>query len=112
MPTTHLIPVSLILLLILGALHDYIDLWRTEPVLARVTMPSRGTDEALRFPPAAFDRMLVSKNLKAFPWVVGSITALPEGVDISDSYALPGADWVHVSDHYPVYADLVRSEVE
>ena len=88
---------------------DYVDFWADRPMNERVTMPSRGGDPQLWFPPAAFDRILGSPELRQAPWVMGALTTLPQGVDTNDCYALPGATRLHVSDHFPVFADITRA---
>ncbi|OGV43653.1 MAG: hypothetical protein A2X46_08215 [Lentisphaerae bacterium GWF2_57_35] len=87
--------------------RDWIDLWRGRPIGERATCPTRYGDPSLVFPPASFDRVLVSPELVEEPWVALPLTALPMGVNTNLVAVLPGQDG-HVSDHYPVYLDLRR----
>jgi endonuclease/exonuclease/phosphatase family metal-dependent hydrolase len=86
---------------------DWNDLWRGRPIEERATCPTRYGDPALVFPPAAFDRMLVSPEVAKTPWVASPLTALPMGTYTNQITVLPGQNG-HVSDHYPVYLDIRR----
>lgn len=92
----------------LGPLADWVDLWRGRPMSERETIPTRYGDPAQVFPPAAFDRFVVSKDLTQEPWVAGAPAVLQKGVNTGDILAVPGADPDHASDHYPVYLDIRR----
>ncbi len=90
----------------LDAIKGWVDLWRGRPLAERGTCPTRRGDPTREFPPAAFDRVIVSPALTSQPWVVSQPRMLPEGVNTKDVYALPGTGRGHVSDHYPVAVDL------
>ncbi|MBU1693831.1 MAG: endonuclease/exonuclease/phosphatase family protein [Verrucomicrobia bacterium] len=92
----------------LRPLADWVDLWRGRPISERETIPTRYGDPTQVFPPAAFDRFVVSKELTQSPWVVGDPQVLQKGVNTADVLAVPGADPDHASDHYPVYLDIQR----
>lgn len=92
----------------LQPLGDWVDLWRGHPMSERETIPTRYGDPAKVFPPAAFDRFIVTPGLAEPPWTVGEPRALQKGVNTSDITALPGVDPNHASDHYPVYLDITR----
>lgn len=91
----------------LRPLKDWKDLWRGRPLIERTTVPTRYGDPALEFPPACFDRLFASTALTQPPWQVGEPQALARGVDTRRVDSKPG-DGEHVSDHYPVYVDIVR----
>lgn len=91
----------------LKPLKDWKDLWRGRPLAERTTVPTRYGDPALEFPPACFDRLFASTGLSEAPWKVGEPQAVPRGVDTRRVNAKPG-EGEHISDHYPVYVDLVR----
>jgi len=93
----------------LEPLVDYADLWRGRPISERVTIPTRHGEPDFTFPPAAFDRVLVSQELTRIPWKITPLVSLQEGVDTDDSQAEPGFYRRHVSDHYPVYVDILRN---
>ncbi len=88
-------------------LKGWIDLWRGRPVAERITLPTRLGDPTLLFPPATFDRFFVSEALRESPWTALPPQVLPRGVDTNNVLTL-GGDNGHVSDHYPVYLDIVR----
>jgi endonuclease/exonuclease/phosphatase family metal-dependent hydrolase len=92
----------------LHPLADWVDLWRGRPISERETIPTRYGDPAQVFPPAAFDRFVVSKELTQSPWIAGAPGVLQKGVNTADVLAVPGADPDHASDHYPVYLDIRR----
>ena len=54
-----------------------------------------------------FDRLFANDELAASPWKAGTTQNLPEGTDTKNSHTPPGTDG-HVSDHYPVYVDIVK----
>lgn len=93
----------------LKPLSSMVDLWRGRPLEERITIPTRYGDPEMVFPPAAFDRIFVSKNLKKAPWVAGPAQVLQKGCYTNDSSVLPG-DKGHVSDHYPVWVDVHRTK--
>lgn len=92
----------------LAPFADWHDLWRGRPLAERVTVPTRHGDPMLEFPPACFDRFIVSPSLKVEPWTVGDPARVPRGVDTENVSTLPGINRNHVSDHYPVYLDVWR----
>ncbi|HOW97965.1 MAG TPA: endonuclease/exonuclease/phosphatase family protein [Kiritimatiellia bacterium] len=92
----------------LRPLGDWVDLWRGHPMSERETIPTRYGDPAKIFPPAAFDRFVVTPGLTEPPWVAGEPHVLQKGVNTADITALPGVDPHHASDHYPVYLDIRR----
>lgn len=92
----------------LRPVRDWVDLWRGRPLPERCTIPTRYGDPAQEFPPAAFDRFVVSPELTAPPWTAGAPFVLQKGVNTANILALPGVDPGHVSDHYPVWLDLRR----
>lgn len=89
----------------------YVDLWSGRPIEERTTINTRlagsNGDTNLVFPPAAFDRVFVSRDLTNAPWKAEPPQTIPKGTVIHDNSVLPGVDG-HVSDHYLVYVDLVR----
>ena len=88
-------------------LADWVDFWRVEGVERKPTVPTRFGDPALEFPPATFDRFFGSPDLAQSPWKAGAPGVIPEGTVTKDVKILPGIDG-HVSDHYPVFIDIVR----
>jgi len=91
----------------LDAFRDWVDLWRGRPLGERGTCPTRLGDPSREFPPAAFDRILVSPALTNRPWTVTAPRRLAEGVNTKDIFAIPGTGRGHVSDHYPVAVEIV-----
>ena len=91
----------------LKPLKDWKDLWRGRPLAERTTLPTRYGDPKLEFPPACFDRLFASSALTSTPWQVGEPQAIPKGVDTREVNRRPG-DGEHVSDHYPIYVDVIR----
>ena len=87
----------------------FVDLWRGRPIEERTTIPTRQAgDTNLVFPPAAFDRVFVSKNLAAAgPWRALPPQALQKGTVVTNNLTPPGFGG-HVSDHHLVYVDLAR----
>lgn len=91
----------------LTPLRGWKDVWRGRPLHERTTIPTRYGDPAMEFPPACFDRIYVGADLTNFPWRVGEPGVVQKGVQTRNVKALPGQEG-HVSDHYPVYVDLLR----
>lgn len=91
----------------LKPLGGWKDLWRGRPIRERTTVPTRYGDPALEFPPACFDRLFVSEQLLKSPWRVGSPSVLQKGVN-TQRIAEKVNESDYVSDHYPVYIDLIR----
>lgn len=87
-------------------LADWVDLWAGRPIEERMTLPTRHGDPTKLFPAACFDRAYVSPALAAPPWVAQPPQSLKRGVDTNNALSQPGVNG-HVSDHYPVYLDLV-----
>ncbi len=94
----------------LNPFSDYVDLWHGRAISERTTIPTRHGNSDFVFPPAAFDRMLVSPDLTQIPWKMSPLVSYQQGVDTEDNSAEPGDSRRHVSDHYPVYGDILRSE--
>ena len=88
-------------------LADWNDLWLGRPIEERATIPTRMGNPSEEYPPASFDRFVVSPDLARAPWRTGKIVALKEGSDTNNVYTKPGHG-THVSDHYPVYLDIER----
>jgi len=89
---------------------SFVDLWRGRPLAERITIPTRQPgpdgDPTMVFPPAAFDRVFVSKNLTSHgPWQALSPQAIQKGTDTTNNLTLPGHNG-HISDHFLVYTDL------
>lgn len=91
----------------LEPLKGWMDLWKGRPLAERMTLPTRYGDPTQEFPPITFDRFFASPELQAEPWVVQRPQVLQRGVDTNIS-VVSGQNDVHVSDHYPVYIDLLR----
>ena len=92
---------------------SYVDLWRGRPIEERATIPTRQAGETgdplLVFPPAAFDRIFVSKNMAANgPWKALPPQTLQKGTDTNNNLTQPGFNG-HVSDHHIAYVDLSRN---
>ena len=92
----------------------YDDLWLGRPLEERTTIPTRSPGETgdplLVFPPSAFDRVFASKNLDGqAPWRATPPQAIQKGTDTANNLTPPGVNG-HVSDHFLVYVDLVRSQ--
>jgi endonuclease/exonuclease/phosphatase family metal-dependent hydrolase len=91
---------------------SFADLWRGRPIAERNTIPTRQAgpngDTNLVFPPSAFDRVFVSRNLtSAGPWKALPPQTLQKGTDTNDNLTPPGVNG-HVSDHHLTYVDLAR----
>jgi len=91
----------------LTAFGDWLDLWRGRPIAERVTIPKRVGDPAFEYPDAAFDRVVVSPELGKAPWKATGLESVKKFVRIDNSYIRAGQEDGHVSDHYPVYLDLL-----
>ncbi len=89
---------------------SYVDLWLGRPLEERITIPTREAgDEFLVFEGAAFDRVFVSKNMTAdAQWTVGPAQVIQKGTATHNNTLSPGDDG-HVSDHYLVYVDIIRT---
>ena len=87
---------------------DWVDLWRGVPIEVRTTLARRLGDPDMAFDPVAFDRVIVSPALKESPWIIQQPVVKQAGVDINNIYVHPGQNDIHVSDHYPVFADIVK----
>ena len=89
---------------------SFVDLWLGRSLEERTTIPTRHAgDTNLVFPPSAFDRVFASKNLAANgPWKVSAPRSIQKGTATHDNTLLPGVDG-HVTDHYLVYVDLIRT---
>ncbi len=91
----------------------YVDLWRGRPIEERTTIPTREAGETgdpmMVFPPSAFDRVFVSRNLTAgkSQWQAQPPQTIQKGVNTSNNLAQPGTDG-HVTDHHLVFVDLKR----
>lgn len=88
--------------------EGWMDLWRGVPMDVRTTLDSRMGDPEMYYDPVAFDRMIVSPELRESPWSVSLPTVVRMGVDTNNVYVGAGENEIHVSDHYPVYIDLQR----
>jgi len=91
---------------------SYVDLWRGRPIEERTTIPSRQAGETgdplMVFPPAAFDRVFVSRNLtENGHWKAQPPQTLQKGVNTTNNLVQPGVDG-HITDHHLVYVDLKR----
>lgn len=91
----------------LAPLRGWADLWRGTPLDARTTVPTRYGDPEREFPPACFDRIFAAGDATNAPWRVSAPAVLQRGVHTKNVNVLPG-DAGHVSDHHPVWVDLVR----
>ena len=88
----------------------FCDLWRGRPIEERTTIPTRrGGEPGSEFPPACFDRVFASRDLcgGGEGWRIAPPQVLARGVATEAGGALPG-EAGHVSDHYAVFADLLR----
>ncbi len=92
---------------------SFVDLWLGRPLSERTTIPTRQAGETgdplLVFPPSAFDRIFVSRNLAAKgPWTAQPPQTLQKGTDTSNNLTQPGLNG-HISDHHIAYIDLTRT---
>ncbi|NCC52899.1 MAG: endonuclease/exonuclease/phosphatase family protein [Spartobacteria bacterium] len=93
----------------LAPVAEWVDLWRGVPLPERTTIPTRYGNTNSIYPPAAFDRFIVSPEMTSAPWTVGAPVSIQRGVNTTDVYMRTGTKNVeHYSDHYPVYLDVVR----
>lgn len=92
----------------LEPLNGWADLWRGRPLAERVTLPRRLGDPAQNFPSVTFDRIFASPELQEPPWTSTPPRVLQRGVDTNNVFALAGENDLHVSDHYPVWVDVVK----
>lgn len=83
------------------------DLWRGRPIHERMTLATRYGDPALEFPPVCFDRIYAGGDLTNFPWRTAEPRVIQKGTHTRNVKVLPGQE-DHVSDHYPVYIDILR----
>jgi len=93
----------------LAALADWYDLWQNIPLPDRTTIPTRYGDPEREYPPAAFDRIIVSPALRRAPWLTTGAHVLQQGVDTNNIDTPTGHTSLHVSDHYPVYTDIIKT---
>jgi endonuclease/exonuclease/phosphatase family metal-dependent hydrolase len=93
----------------LAALASWHDLWQNIPLPDRTTIPTRYGDPEREYPPAAFDRIIVSPTLRRAPWLTTTAHVLQQGIDTNNINAHTGYTADHVSDHYPVYTDIIRT---
>ena len=91
----------------LDPVKDWIDLWKGVPLAERITIPTRHGDRTREYDSATFDRIIGSNALAEKPWKAGTPVSIQLGVNTKNVFASPGED-DHVSDHYPVYVDIVR----
>lgn len=92
----------------LKVLEDWIDLFSQHPDISNLyTVPTRHGDPTREFPPALFDRVLVNPSLMQKPWQASLPGVIMKGTETEDTLVLPGQG-KHVSDHFPVYIDLIR----
>jgi endonuclease/exonuclease/phosphatase family metal-dependent hydrolase len=93
----------------LQPLSDWHDLWTGRSISERTTIPARMGDPDRMFPSAAFDRIIASPALTSSPWRMQPLQVLARGVNTNNIFARTGMpDSDHVSDHYPVFTDIVR----
>jgi len=89
-------------------LIDWVDLWLGRPIETRTTIPPRGQGEERRFSPQGFDRFIVSNELVREPWLGVVPKVVSVGVDTENRDTVPGESRSHISDHFPVYMDVLR----
>lgn len=94
----------------LAVLADWYDLWQTISLPDRTTIPTRYGDPEREYPPAAFDRIIVSPALRRTPWLTTRAHVLQQGIDTNNIGTHTGKISLHVSDHYPVYTDIIKTE--
>lgn len=92
----------------LEPLGGWADLWRGRPLAERITLPRRRGDPAQDFPSVTFDRVFASPELQQAPWTSAPPQVLQRGVDTNSVFTLAGENDVHVSDHYPVWVDVMK----
>ncbi len=92
----------------LKVLEDFVDLFSVHHDVSDLfTVPTRRGDPMREFPPALFDRVLVRPEVRATPWQASLPGVIMKGTETADVTVLPG-EGSHVSDHYPIYVDLIR----
>ncbi len=91
-------------------LQGWLDLWRGRPIDERVTCPTRYGDPKQVFPPVTFDRFFASRELGDPPWVVEQPQSIHEGVDTNNIKAVGGENDIQISDHYPIFVDIVKQK--
>lgn len=92
----------------LRVLEDWTDLFSQHPDISDLhTVPTRRGDPMREFPPALFDRVLVDASLMDKPWQASLPGVIMKGTETGDITVRPG-EGRHVSDHYPIYLDLLR----
>ncbi len=92
----------------LKVMEDFIDLFSVHHDVSDLyTVPTRRGDPMREFPPALFDRVLVRPEVRAVPWQTSLPGVVMKGTETEDVTVLPGQG-NHVSDHYPIYVDLMR----
>ncbi len=79
------------------------------PEPLRITVPRRRGEPRYDHPSVTFDHLFVTEELRQKPWFVVSKGVLQKGVNTNDNRAYPGSDGQHISDHYPIYADVLKS---
>jgi endonuclease/exonuclease/phosphatase family metal-dependent hydrolase len=92
----------------LEPLKGWLDLWQGRPLAERTTLPTRRGDPLLEFDPVTFDRFYASTELRQSPWIAGLPQVLQKGCDTNSVKTSAGENDVHVSDHYPVWVDVVK----
>ncbi len=91
----------------LKTLDQWTDLFSQHPDISDLyTVPTRHGDPMREFPPALFDRVLVHPEVMEKPWQASLPGVIMKGTVTEDVNVLPGQG-SHVSDHYPVYLDLM-----
>jgi len=92
----------------LKVLEDWTDLFSQHLDASDLyTVPTRRGDPMREFPPALFDRILAHPEIQKKPWSVSLPGVIMKGTETSDVTVLPGQG-NHVSDHYPIYIDVIR----
>jgi endonuclease/exonuclease/phosphatase family metal-dependent hydrolase len=92
----------------LKGMEDFVDLFSLHHDVSDLyTVPTRRGDPMREFPPALFDRVLVRPEVRATPWQASLPGVIMKGTETEDVTVLPGQG-KHVSDHFPIYVDLVR----
>lgn len=92
----------------LKVLEDWTDVFSQHLDVSDLhTVPTRRGDPMREFPPALFDRVLVHPETQKKPWSVSLPGVIMKGAETSDVTVLPGQG-NHVSDHYPIYIDVMR----
>lgn len=92
----------------LEPLAGWLDLWQDRPLEQRITLPTRRGDPAAEFDPVTFDRFHASTELRQAPWIADLPQVLQKGCDTGHVQTAGGENDLHVSDHYPVWVDILR----